>query len=199
MSKVYLWIGAALLLVGVCGATVTYAFEGSGAKGLIEFLIAKNIIPADKAEQARMFAEKLDNVTTLEQHASSTPKFATVKVSQLIAFSHRTFNEGDEVQGLLLTVTNESDTTQTFEARRKCQVTYKIFDQSNALVFDSASSTPVCTSGERVTYLMPPHVTRMFEIRHKDSAYHLKPGVYRFELDYPEYGRGDLTVTILKK
>lgn len=165
MNKWYLYIGAALFLVGVCGATVTYVSTTD-----------KN---TDKS--------------------ASAPELVTVNVSQLIAFSHLTFKEGDEVQGLLLTVTNESDTTQTFEARRKCQVTYKIFDQSNALVFDSASSTPVCTSGERVTYLMPPHVTRMFEIRHKDSAYHLKPGVYRFELDYPEYGRGDLTVTILKK
>ncbi len=199
MNKWYLYIGVALLLVGACGATVTYAFEGGSATSFVSFLISKGFIPANKAEQALTFAEKLDKVATLEPHASSTPKLITVNVSQLLEFSHRTFTEGDEVQGLLLIVTNESDITQTLEARRQCQVTYKIFDENDTLLFDSASSTPTCASGERVTYLLPARGSRMFEIRHPDSVYHLKPGAYRFELDYPEYGTGELTVTIVEK
>lgn len=138
----------------------------------------------------------LEHVT--QQQATSTAP-VSVNVSQLIAFSHLTFTEGEDVQGPLLIVTNQTDATLTLGARRQCQVTYKIFDERNTLLFDSASSTPMCASGEHVTYLLPAHETRMFEVRHHDSAYHLVPGTYRFELDYPEYGMGNLTVTIVKK
>lgn len=132
-----------------------------------------------------------------QEVASSSP--VAVTVSQLIKFSQLTFQEGGEVEGLLLIVTNQTDATLTLGARRQCQVTYKIFDENDTLLFDSASSTPACASGERVTYLLPAHESRMFEVRHPDSAYHLAAGTYRFELDYPEYGRGERTVTVVKK
>lgn len=198
MNKAYLYIGIAFLVVGISGATATYASEGNGIKSFVEFLIAKNIIPESRAPQARNFAEKFDRVAKPGQSASST-KPIEVKVSQLLEFSQRTFKEGEEVQGLLFLVTNPDDTARQFEARRRCQVSYRIYDSSEALLFDSASSTPACQGTERVTYLMQPHQTRMFEVRHSDSAYHLEPGTYRFELNYPEYGKGDLEVTITAK
>lgn len=199
MSKLYLWIGIVFLLVGSSGAAVAYAFEDGSATDFVTFLIARGLIPADRSQQALTIAGKFDEVTVAEKQSASSTKPIGVQVSQLIQFSHLTFKEGADIQGPLLIVTNPDDVVRELTARRRCQVSYKIFDINNTLLFDSATVGEWCTGKETVTYLLPPHGARMFEVTHKDSLYHLKPGKYRFELDYPEYGKGDLTVTVESK
>lgn len=120
-----------------------------------------------------------------------------VSVSQLIKYANSEYVEGDDVEGLLLLVENTADAEAVLEAKRKCQVVYRIFSDE-ALVYDSATSER-CKTDERVSYVLGAGKTRMFEVTHASTTHPLPTGTYRFELEYPGYGGGEKTVTILER
>jgi hypothetical protein len=49
----------------------------------------------------------------------------------------------------------------------------------------------------QVTYALGAGQVRMFPMRHRSTDYTLPAGTYRFELEYPGYGKGDVTITVL--
>ncbi len=206
-----------LAVVLVAGAVIVWAgpvhaqtFVLETTHGFVQLLIDKGIIPEALAGKARELASMIEALeghattspaTTNSATASSTPQGplnadkVDVSVSQLIENGSLTYNHLEDVKGLLLLVKNTTDQDITLEAKRHCQVVYRIYDANDKLVYDSSTSNQ-CQTNERVTYLLPAGETRMFGVDHPESVHALQPGVYRFELEYPGYGKGDLSVTI---
>jgi len=194
MNKIYI---SAVVLVLVAGTTV-WAAQVQGAsyqlfsmRGLVEFFIDHDIIPPHKARTAR---DLVDITEQVELQRSAGAEVVTVRVSQLIEHADLAYNTLEDVRGLLLLVKNTSDEAIILEGKRRCQSIYRIY-RGDTLLYDS-STRPACTTNEHVTYLLEAGATRMFEVRHTHDQYALKPGTYRFELEYPGYGGGDRTITI---
>lgn len=199
-----LLISTALLAGGfVSAATLTSSSEATWRTplGFVELLIARNIISSEHAERARAFARMFSD--TSPNDGVGTPRTmhdadkVRVSVSQLIQHANSEYVEGDDVEGLLLLVENTTDIEAVLEAKRKCQVVYRIFSD-DALVYDSATSKR-CMTDERVSYVLGAGKTRMFEVTHASTTHSLPAGSYRFELEYPGYGGGEKSVTILKR
>lgn len=166
--------------------------------GFVDMLVTRGIIPESLAPKARAIASMLTR-TPATPETSQAPMNADkvkVRVSQLIERGTRTFNRFEDIKGLLLLVQNTTNERITLEARRKCQVVYRVYDTEGSLVYDSATGERCRASTEHVTYSLEAGQTRMFQISHAQSTHELPPGMYRFEIDYPGYGQGDLTVTI---
>jgi|GEM_PF-3549487 len=198
------------LAVGVVVAVPAYAgtLQLHTVHSFVETLIARGIIPESVANKAREFVSMISHADQAQTAAPAAQmpyvqnpepgmnkENVSIKVSQLIEHADRTYNKFEDVSGLLLLVTNTSDASVMLEAKRHCQVVYRIYDAHDTLVYDSSTSD-VCQGKEHVQYQLPAGKTRMFEITHAEKAHHLDPGTYRFELVYPGYGTGDLQVTI---
>lgn len=197
-KKTFLYVLAALILLGgVGGAYVASADGGSRMTAFVEMLIEKGIIPSSEAVRARSLVAFL---TGNSQKIPSTlnAEHVAVEVSQYIAYANRTYKEGEPVEGLLLRVRNTSTSTIDLEGRRKCHVSYKIWTNDRTLMLYDSATTSACQSGERVRFYLDALGHRTFPITHTSDTYHLKPGSYIFELEYPEYGKGERTVTITK-
>jgi hypothetical protein len=163
--------------------------------GFIDLLISKGIISEAKATQARelaKFAEKIDEAKT--DIAPSTDD-VEVTVSQYIEYGDLTYSTFEDIKGLLLTVKNTSDTAKTLEAKRSCQVVYRIYDDKDVLLYD-ATDEKACQTTEQVTYVLEAGKTRIFPIIHNMDKYSLRTGLYRFEIEYPEYGKGERMITV---
>jgi len=198
----YLGLAVATLLLGgvvVWAAplsSVPYALYTPS--GFVDMLVARGLIPEGIAPRARSLAA-LFTRSVPAAHPSQAPMNADkvkVSVSQLIEHGMLTYNRFEDIRGLLLLVQNTTNDHVTLEARRKCQVVYRVYDVEGALVYDSATSERCRTSTEQVTYDLEAGQTRMFQISHAQSTHELPPGTYRFEIEYPGYGQGDLTVTV---
>jgi len=170
--------------------------------GFIEMLLEKGIVSETNAEKARYlasFIEKVDapqkEVVQGEEALRDDFEDIEVRVSQFIENGTRTYNTYEDVQGLILTVKNTTSEEILLHAIRKCQVVYRIFNEKAELLYDS-SKGDACQTGEKVVYTLLAGKTRIFPITHKMDAYQLEKGVYRFEIEYPEYGKGNVSVTI---
>lgn len=195
---------ALLLALGLGGGAVSAATLEGGVLSLhtlgsfVEFLASRSIIPRDLVYVARdivRMIEGIEHVSTPSAAAGKNEDAVTLKTSQLIEHANRTYAPHTDVQGLLLIVTNASTSNVVLEARRSCQVSYRIYDAAGTLRYDSANR-PVCQSGETVTYILRAGATRMFPVTHRAQDYDLAPGTYRFVLDYPGYGSGELGVEV---
>ncbi len=187
---------ALLLLGGVGGAYIASAEGSTRTAAFIEMLIKKGIIPQNRAERARALADFLLG-TKKEDARAMNAEHVAVDVSQYIAHANRVYKEGDPIEGLLLRVRNTSTSTIDLEGRRKCHMSYKILTEDRARVlYDSAASSTICQSGERVHYYIEPGGHRTFPLTHAPDAYRLPRGTYIFELEYPEYGKGERTITV---
>ncbi len=192
-----------VLLAGGLASASSFASsdaEIAGAGDLVEYLIAQKIIPEPFAERARAFARLFSlhdgSQGVTEDRASDVDK-VRVSTSQLIDHANLEYAVGDEVSGLLLLVENTTSIDAVLEAKRGCQVVYRIFS-GEELLFDSAN-TDRCKTEERVSYVLGPGKTRMFEISHASTTQALAAGTYRFELEYPGYGSGEKIVTIMER
>jgi hypothetical protein len=129
-------------------------------------------------------------------HVSShLPQKTWLLQIQLIEHANLEFAAGTDITGPLVIVKNMSASSTVLEAKRQCQVVYRIYDTADTLLYDSAT-TEVCTTDEQITYQLQGHGIRMFPIRHTATAYPLVVGTYRFVLEYPGYGEGSVMVTI---
>ncbi len=191
-----LFIG--LLAVGsVAYAAQTYHLYT--LDGFVEHLIERGVIPQSLAPKARELAAFIGKAEDVQQDAvaSQTPNADKVEVtvSQLIEQGTRTYAQGADVKGLLLLVKSKATSTVELAAKRKCQVVYRIYDENDSLVYDSATSEQ-CKTTDRVTWVLGQGQTRMFQVSHPATVHPLAAGVYRFELEYPGYGKGELEVTV---
>lgn len=189
----------ALVIAGVLmwGVTVyAQTTELYTIPGFIDLLVKKGIISPENQAKANqlvaLLARKEGGIPT----AINADK-VSVAVSQLIEYGTGEYREGADVQGLLLVVTNNTDGKVDLEAVRKCQVTYRIYSDKNKLLYDYSEVNPNCKGPEKVTYALEAHKSRMFEVRHKISEYPLSPGTYRFELQYPGYGKGTRIINVI--
>jgi len=196
-------IVAVMLLVGGAWALPVYGgtFQLHTVNSFVEGLIAQGIIPPAMADKARVVA----GVFVRTEAASEVPtpvagmgaEHVQVSASQYINYSDRTYAPGEDIEGLILLVENTSDETIELEAKRGCQITYRIY-RGDELVFDR-DATERCQTDERVQYLLEARTTRMFPVRYVLEEYgELQVGGYRMEIEYPGYGEGELTFTVVE-
>lgn len=196
----------AFVIVGVLAVTavtgVVYAqtIRLYTLNGFTEMLIARNLVPASLAEKARELSNMVSRIDDAEDQApvpvgAKNSDKVTVSVSQLIEHANLEFKVGENIEGLLLIVKNNTASTTELEAKRRCQVVYRIYSADDVLLYDSATGEK-CVTDEKVTYLLNAQQTRMFPINHAASTFGLSSGTYRFVLEYPGYGKGERTVTI---
>jgi len=170
--------------------------------GFVEKLIDKGIIPSGMAEKARTFAHMISRSEDAGQGVDTpegalNAQYAEVRVSQYIENGSRTYQAGQDITGLVLLLKNTSTAEEPieFEAKRGCQVVYRIYDEDDTLLYDSSTSDK-CQTTDRVTFFMRAGATRMFNVTHHTIDYRLDPGTYRFEVEYPEYGMGERTIEV---
>lgn len=197
MKKTILSLAIILVVFVGVGTTVAYASGSLSFVSLVERLIEVGIIPEQKAQEALAAAVRLEPYR--EQETTSEVMNAQkvdVVVSQLIEHSDLSYKENEPIKGLLLLVKNTTTDATVLEAKRGCQVVYQIYDEDDELVYDGAASER-CQTDEKVTYLLEGNDTRMFSVSHDSALAPLPVGAYRFELEYPGYGSGEKTVTIV--
>jgi hypothetical protein len=166
--------------------------------GFVDELIEQGIIKQEKEGKARKIVallSEIDESKSDDIEVMNADKIE-VTVSQLIENSHRTYEQSEDVTGLLLMVKNTTNEIIDLEAKRKCQVVYRIINDQDEVVYDKRDEEQ-CQTDEQVTYLLPANQTRMFKVEHEASAYELPAGEYTFEIEYPGYGGGEKDVTIL--
>lgn len=162
--------------------------------GFIDLLISRGIIAKQQVERARDMVE-LVLKTEKNIDADKVSEDITVSVSQFIEHGDLTYNAFEDVDGLLLSVKNTGSEARTLDAKRQCQVVYRIYDESGTLLYDYANENK-CQTSEKVTYILEAGATRIFPITHTASRFALKSGTYRFEIEYPGYGEGKRVVTV---
>jgi hypothetical protein len=163
-------------------------------RGFVDMLIEKNIVPVDMAEKARELASFISSAESVVHPRAPYADAIDVSASQLIEYSFRTYEQGDEVRGIILLAENTTQQDVYPTAVRGCQITYRIFN-GDEIVYDSATKHS-CATDEVVSYRLAPGQTRMFEVRHKNIDYPLDRGLYRMEISYPGYGKGTRTFEV---
>jgi hypothetical protein len=161
----------------------------------VDLLIEKGIIPANSAVQARTYANVVERVHAMREIEADTAPELTITASQLIEYSKLSFGRFEDIKGLVLLVENVSEQDTVLAHAQDCPVTYSVYDDTGATLFDSAGQTR-CSSPETVRYVLRAGQTRMFEVEHRNRDRPLSPGTYRFELQYAGYGSDTRTVTI---
>ena len=163
----------------------------------VETLIDYGIIPehmANKAREVLGLVERLE-VQEQSQEGPMNADKVSVRASQLINVGNLTFEYGEDVKGLLLLVKNESEADIDLEAKRGCQVIYRVYNADGNELYDSSSESK-CDTNEKVTYRLNAGQTRMFPVTHYDTSYRLEKGTYRVLIDYPGYGSGERTIVV---
>lgn len=172
------------------------AFELYTINSFVNLLIEKGIIPEREADTAHELADIIKQVEGFTESASArNADKVTVRVSQDIEQANLEFAFGTDIEGMLLLVQNTTTELVQLEAKRGCQVVYRIYDEAGTLLYDSAQSE-VCQTDEKVTYMLEGDQFRMFPITHREEDLNLERGVYRFEVTYPGYGQGERVVTV---
>ncbi|HCC04946.1 TPA: hypothetical protein DEP58_01405 [Patescibacteria group bacterium] len=163
--------------------------------GFIDLLISRGIIATQQVERAREMGAVIMKTEKSETSSNPSPEDITVSVSQFIEHGNLTYNMFENIEGLLLTVKNNGSKAHTLDAKRQCQVVYRIYDEEDSLVYDYADESK-CQTSEKVSYILEAGATRIFPITHDVGKYALKSGKYRFEVEYPGYGKGERVVTV---
>ncbi len=189
-----------LTLVGIMfvfGTAYVYAASSHSRlytlSGFVDLLISKGITKDDSVEKAHELTKMIE--ASENQNKGINADKVEVSVSQLIKYGSLTYEANTDIEGLLFLIKNKTNEDITLEAKRGCQVIYKIYDINDNLVYDS-SAEEKCQTNEHVTYKLKANKTRIFEIKHPESAYKLKRGTYKIEMEYPEYGKGEKTIVI---
>lgn len=86
------------------------------------------------------------------------------------------YNEGSNIDGLVLTVVNNSPRIQTLTFPTSCRYTYTITNESKNVVFD-LGATQNCVPNINSITLNSGH-EYSFPVEHQDRHFHLKPGKY---------------------
>ncbi len=188
------------VLIATSGVVYAQTFRLYTLSGFAEELMSRGIIPSPLHEKARSLVRMIERIEDAKDAIpTQTPALnadkTAVTVSQLIEHANGNYEEGKDIEGLLLLVENTSTSTIELEAVRGCQVVYRILAADGAVVYDSGTKEK-CTTDERVTYFLNGNQTRMFEVRHRATDYPLPKGAYTFVLEYPGYGGGSRTVTV---
>jgi len=179
----------ATLFVALLFALPTYgASTPEYLRNAVEQLIDSGIIPANMAARARL---AVANNTTPETTD------VTVSVHELIQYSPLEFQERRDVRGIVLLAENSDTAPATLTRTRQCNIVYRIYDDTGTMLYDHSQSNR-CLYGPDVAYVLEPNQQAMFEVIHKKEDYPLTPGTYRFEVEYPGYGKGEREVTIVE-
>jgi hypothetical protein len=195
-----------ILLLGLClyGTNVSAnvaTFHLVSMSGFVESLIAKDIISSDMSARARALVRMVEAGTVQIHKVIHTRNADSVEVhvSRLIQYAGGDTTEGNDIEGLLLITKNTTSKPVELEAKRGCQVVYRIYSTENdTLLYDSASEDR-CVTKEKVTYYIEAGKVRMFEINHRNKDFPLTAGAYRFVLEYPGYGKGERIVNVAHK
>ncbi len=184
------------LLVGVSGLVYARTYSLYTTTGFVELLIERGIVPEPLAGTARALASAIERIEHMRSGTRevAAPDPVTVEVSQFIEHGDLTYDEGEDIEGLLLTVKNGGSDSLALDAVRGCQVVYRIYREQEQL-YDSRE-TERCKTDELVVWELSPGELRMFPVRHSVADLALLPGVYRFELEYPGYGKGSREITV---
>ncbi len=191
----FVFTASCALVVHASGINRTYTLYT--LPGFVDALITRGIVPPAAAGKARELARMI----TRSEQGATTHKGAlnadkvTVTVSKLIEQANLEYDARVDIKGPILIVKNISSEATTLEAKRRCQIVYRVYDTDDVMVYDSAT-TEACMTNEKVTYPLAAGQVRMFPILHQPSNYPLKAGTYRLELEYPGYGTDDLTITV---
>jgi hypothetical protein len=197
--KHYAPIGVAVILLTGIVTTSVYGAEHAlyTTSGFIDLLISKGIIPEEKVTKARELltfvvrSEKKEEIQIEKMNADKVE----VTVSQYIENGELTYNAFEDIEGLLLMVKNTTSEGLVLEAVRNCQVTYRIYDVTDTLLFDSGENEK-CKVAEKVTYMLAAGKSRIFEVKHTQNEYSLSAGTYTFEIEYAGYGKGEKEITV---
>lgn len=190
----------ALLVLGSAGGAYAASADGAPrAAAFIETLIQKGVIPSSQVGRARSFVLFLLGVNRAPDDGEGVNVDKIVlEASQYIAHANLTFKEGEPIEGIILRIRNTTESTIELEGRRGCHVSYKIFTADRSQMLYDSATADACKTGERAHYFLPPLGHRTFPIIHSAETYRLAPGDYIFELNYPEYGSAERTVTVTK-
>lgn len=194
-----LFIVLTVFLLQVFVVNTATAYTMYTPYGFLEMLLERGIIAQEKSEKAKELLSLIQHIETIQkdpvEKSYPNAEFVTVTASQYIQHGDLTYNQLEDIAGLLLVVQNSTDKPIMLEAKRGCQVTYAIYDESNVLVYDSAE-TKACQTDERVTYLLESNASRMFEVTHRRDDHALSPGTYEIVLTYEGYGEGARVVSV---
>lgn len=202
MKKIFLFVGVVCLFFVnspvLASGVVSNTHQLYTLTSIIEMLIQKGFISEDNKIKAYDFGS-----VYLEQKSKKTTKNDVknadkidISVSQYIEYGARTYNRFEDIKGLLLKVENTSDESIVLEAKRQCHVIYRIYSEQDELVYDSSAGDK-CKVDETVFYSLDAGKSRLFEVTHRRSTKTLSKGKYRFEIEYPGYGKGERIITII--
>jgi hypothetical protein len=156
----------------------------------VDVLIDKGIITSQNVIRAGEILHMLENI----ELATEENKHITIEVSHYIEYGTREYQMFEDIKGIVLLVKNTSEKDVYVTANRSCPVLYTIY-QNEELLYAKANEEK-CKNSETVTYALPAGDTRMYEVTHAQSAYQLQKGEYRFEIEYPQYGKGSTEITV---
>lgn len=199
MKKVFLAALIGLFMLGVGGSVYVYADDDVSFSQIVELFISLGIIPEEKAENARNAVAGLtgEEVVAPEPEGSMNKEHVEITVSQYIENASLEYAAGEDIVGLILVAKNTHTEPVVLEAKRGCQVVYRVRDRDDTVLYDSRDSEK-CQTEEEVTYLLEAGQPRVFGVEHKQSDYALTPGTYVIEMEYPGYGSGTKTVRIIE-
>lgn len=197
MNKKYIFSKFLIVLLAIGSTGIVFAAEHSlyTLSGFVDLLIDMGVIPESNVQKAHDMIASIEFSESNESDEVQNSDSLEVSVIQYIEDASLTFNRFENIKGLLLIAKNTSDTALTFEAKRGCQVVYRIYSETDDLLYDS-STEKKCDTNEIVTYMLEAGKSRLFEVTHVRNKYTLQKGVYRFVLEYPGYGEGEREVTI---
>jgi hypothetical protein len=178
-----------LLFFGVTSVTYARTLELYTLTGFVEILIEAGVIPDAKVSKAY-------ELTALLKQYQKTPRVQGIDVTatQYIEYGTRTYNQFEDIEGLVLRVTNKSDTSTSVLRDTNCPVLYTIYNGTEALYTNKSEEH--CASRMQSQYILEPEASRIFEVTHPMSVYQLPKGTYRFDMQYLNYGSDSVTVTI---
>lgn len=191
MKKAFLVVLIGLFILGVGGGVYVYADDDVSFSQIVELFISLGIIPAEKAEKARSAVAGLtgEELVVPEPDGPMNKEYVEITVSQYIENASLEYAAGEDIVGLILIAKNTHTEPVVLEAKRGCQVVYRILDHDGTVLYDNRDSEK-CQTEEKVTYLMESGQSRVFRVDHKLSDYTLALGSYAIEMEYPGYGGG---------
>ncbi len=143
----------------------TYGISESSDAGII-----------DSATRAKLSAWCDTNpIVPTEPELTATPSLS-YSINILAGFTGDSWQEGSNIDGVVLDIKNTSNLNQTAIFLTSCLATYKLYDANGTMVFDFGS-VQHCVSNKTTQTLTPGNQYGV-RIDHLDSYFHLKPGKY---------------------
>jgi hypothetical protein len=157
---------------------------------IVEFFIALGIIEGEKVAQAREAVARLaGGEDTMDDAAIS------VRASVLIEHGDRRYEVGEDIEGLILLITNESDETQWISSNPNCRILYTIYDEPDDPVYTNRD-TRACTQEGLTQFALAPGDVQIFEVTHEQDTFPLWRDDYLVRMDYLNYGGGVVWIEV---